>query len=393
MCRPATASASSGATGAARSTLLRLLAKREAPDAGRVTHTGGLSIGWVGQADDLDPETTVRHCVVGDRPEHDWAGDAWVREVLAALLGGIPLGATVGPLSGGERRRVALASVLVHRHGLIILDEPTNHLDVEAIDWLGRHLAARPEAVIVVTHDRWFLDTVATQTWEVVGAGVESYEGGYSAYVLAKAERSRIAAAEESRRQNLLRKELAWLRRGPPARTSKPKFRIAAAEELIAGEPPARDSLELAKFASARLGRTVVDLEDVSLTRGGRTLIDRVTWQLGPGDRIGLVGVNGAGKTSLLRLLDGELRPMLARSSAGARSGLPTCPRRSPNWIRRCACSRPSKRSPAWSTSARDAKPRRASCSSGSASAVNGSGRRWATCPAGSDAGFSCCGC
>ncbi len=297
-----------GRNGGGKSTLLRLLARREAPDAGRVTHTGGLSIGWVGQADELDPAQTVRDYVVGDRPEHDWAGDARVREVLTALLGGVSLDATIGPLSGGERRRVALASVLVHRHGLLFLDEPTNHLDVEAIDWLGRHLAARSEAVVVVTHDRWFLDTVANLTWEVIGGGVEAYDGGYSVYVLAKAERTRIAAAEESRRQNLLRKELAWLRRGPPARTSKPKFRIAAAEELIQGEPPARDSLELAKFATARLGKTVVDLEDVSLARGGRTLLDRITWQLGPGDRLGLVGVNGAGKTSLLRLLDGELR-------------------------------------------------------------------------------------
>ncbi len=297
-----------GRNGGGKSTLLRLLAKREPPDAGRVTHTGGLSIGWVGQADELDPAQTVRDYIVGDRPEHDWAGDARVREVLAALLGGVSLHATIGPLSGGERRRVALASVLVHRHGLLLLDEPTNHLDVEAIDWLGRQLAARSEAVVVVTHDRWFLDTVANLTWEVVDSGVEAYDGGYSAYVLAKAERVRIAAAEESRRQNLLRKELAWLRRGPPARTSKPRFRIAAAEELIQGEPPARDSLELAKFATARLGKTVVDLEDVSLAFGGRTLLDRITWQLGPGDRIGLVGVNGAGKTSLLRLLDGEVR-------------------------------------------------------------------------------------
>jgi len=306
-----------GRNGGGKSTLLRLLARREAPDSGRVTHTGGLRVGWLGQQDDLEPTRTVRALVLGDRAEHDWAGDPRVREILGELLAGLDLDAVVGPLSGGERRRVALARMLVERHDLMLLDEPTNHLDVEAIDWLARHLATRGEALVVVTHDRWFLDTVATSTWEVVGGGIEAYEGGYSAYVLAKAERTRIAAADETRRQNLLRKELAWLRRGPPARTSKPKFRIAAAEELISGEPPARDSLELARFATARLGKTVFDVEDVSLALGGRALLDHVTWQLGPGDRVGLVGVNGAGKSSLLRLLTGDLGPDSGRVVVG----------------------------------------------------------------------------
>jgi ABC transport system ATP-binding/permease protein len=229
----------------------------------------------------------------------------------------VPRDATVGPLSGGERRRVALARLLVARDDLLLLDEPTNHLDVEAIDWVARHLAARASALVVVTHDRWFLDAVATSTWEVQGGRVHTYEGGYSAYVLARAERARIAAADEARRQNLLRKELAWLRRGPPARTSKPRFRIDAANALIADEPPPRDRLELERFASARLGRSVYELEAVSISRGGRTLLRDVDQHLGPGDRVGLVGVNGAGKTTLLRLLAGEVLPDTGTVSTG----------------------------------------------------------------------------
>jgi ATP-binding cassette subfamily F protein uup len=303
-----------GRNGDGKSTLLRLLTRREPPDAGRVTHAGSLRVAEVGQLDDLDPTASVRSLVVGDGPAHEWAADARVRDVLAGLFGGredldTMLDRVVGPLSGGERRRVALARALVGDHDLLVLDEPTNHLDVEGIDWLARHLVARREALVVVTHDRWFLDEVCDRTWEVQGGAVHQYDGGYSAYVLARAERNRIAAAEDARRANLVRKELAWLRRGPPARTSKPRFRIEAANALIADEPAPRDSVELVKFASARLGRTVYDVLDATVEIGGRVLLDHVTWHLGPGDRIGVAGVNGSGKTSLIRLLVGELAP------------------------------------------------------------------------------------
>jgi ATP-binding cassette subfamily F protein uup len=305
-----------GRNGAGKSTLLRLMSRLEEPDSGRVTHLGGLRVGVLRQGDDLDPNATIRQCVVGDRPDHEWAGDARIREVFAGLFGGLDLpgfpdgpNTLIGPLSGGERRRIALARELVRELDLLVLDEPTNHLDVEGIDWLARHLAGRSGALLVVTHDRWFLDAVCTLTWEVANGSVHAYEGGYAAYVLAKAERERIAAATEQRRQNLMRKELAWLRRGPPARTSKPRFRIEAANALIADEPPARDSVELAKFAATRLGRTVLELDDVTLELGGKQLLKRVTWALGPGARVGLVGVNGSGKTSLLRMLEGTLTP------------------------------------------------------------------------------------
>jgi ATP-binding cassette subfamily F protein uup len=311
-----------GRNGDGKSTLLRLLTRREPPDSGRVTHAGGLRVAEVGQRDDLDPAATVRSLVVGDGPAHEWAADARVRDVLAGLFGGrddidTMLDRVVGPLSGGERRRVALAKALVGDHDLLVLDEPTNHLDVEGIDWLARHLVARREALVVVTHDRWFLDAVCDRTWEVQGGAVHQYDGGYSAYVLARAERNRIAAAEDARRANLVRKELAWLRRGPPARTSKPRFRIDAANALIADEPAPRDSVELVKFASARLGRTVYDVLDATVAVGGRTLLDHLTWHLGPGDRIGVAGVNGSGKTSLIRLLVGELAPSAGKVVRG----------------------------------------------------------------------------
>ncbi|HEX6921103.1 MAG TPA: ABC-F family ATP-binding cassette domain-containing protein [Actinomycetes bacterium] len=303
-----------GRNGDGKSTLLRLLVAAEPPDSGRVTHASGLRVGTVGQRDDLDPTATVRDLVVGGGPAHHWAAEARVREVLAGLFGDRAslddmLDRPVGPLSGGERRRVALARALVGAHDLLVLDEPTNHLDVEGIDWLARHLAARREALVVVTHDRWFLDAVCTSTWEVEGGRVRAYEGGYSAYVLARAERARVQAATDARRANLLRKELAWLRRGPPARTSKPRFRIDAANALIAEEPPARDRVELLRFASARLGKSVYDVHDATLEVGSRVLLDHLTWQLGPGDRVGVAGVNGSGKTSLLRLLLGSLPP------------------------------------------------------------------------------------
>ncbi|MBG0826313.1 ABC-F family ATP-binding cassette domain-containing protein [Planomonospora sp. ID67723] len=302
-----------GRNGGGKTTLISVIAGDLKPNSGRVTHNRGLHVGTLSQGDDLDPARSVADIVLGGRAEHEWAGDAGVREILANLLGDIDLTAPARSLSGGERRRTALARLLIGEHDLIILDEPTNHLDIEAIDWLARHLSARKTALLVVTHDRWFLDAVSTRTWEVVDGAVERYEGGYAAYVLAKAERARIAAASEARRQNLMRKEIAWLRRGPPARTSKPKFRIDAAQALIADEPPVRESVELVKFAAARLGRTVYDLEDVTLHAGGPgqgpLVLDHCTWQFGPGDRIGLIGVNGSGKSSLLRLLADTVQP------------------------------------------------------------------------------------
>jgi ATPase subunit of ABC transporter with duplicated ATPase domains len=306
-----------GTNGAGKSTLLNVLLRHEPTDAGRVTHRGDLRIAALDQTVRLPAGATVRSIVLGDAwlgegfaAEHEWAGDARVREVLDGLgLHDIGLDAVVDPLSGGERRRVALAALLIRDTELLVLDEPTNHLDVEGVAWLAAHLAARRGALLVVTHDRWFLDEVCTDTWEVSEGQVHAYEGGYSAYVLARAERSRVEAATEARRQNLLRKELAWLRRGPPARTSKPQFRIDAANALIADEPPVRDSLALQKFATARLGKSVYDAEGVSLRIGERQLLDDVTWRLGPGDRIGVVGVNGSGKTTLLRLLAQERTP------------------------------------------------------------------------------------
>ncbi|WP_021596089.1 ABC-F family ATP-binding cassette domain-containing protein [Actinomadura welshii] len=299
-----------GRNGGGKSTLVSVLARETEPDGGRVTHARGLRLGHLTQRDAFPDGATVRFVVLGDRAEHEWAGEVRVRDILAGLLADLDLDAPLAGMSGGERRRVALARLLVPESDLLLLDEPTNHLDIEAIDWLARHLRGRKAALLVVTHDRWFLDEVTDRTWEVVDGRVERYEGGYSAYVLAKAERARIAAATEAKRQNLLRKELAWLRRGPQARTSKPKFRVDAAQALIADEPPLRDSVELTRFATARLGKTVHDVEDVTVELGGRDLFTRMTWRLGPGDRVGLVGVNGSGKSTLLRLLDGSVRPV-----------------------------------------------------------------------------------
>jgi ABC transport system ATP-binding/permease protein len=294
-----------GRNGAGKTTLLSVLAGEVAPNSGRVTHTSGLRIGVLAQGDALDPSATVRHVVLGDRPDHSWAGDRVARTVVETLLSTQMLDRVVGTLSGGERRRTALAALLVTDIDLLMLDEPTNHLDIETIDWLAGFLASRRGALVVVTHDRWFLDAVCTLTWEVADGRVAQYLGGYAAYVLARAERERISGVVEERRQNLLRKELAWLRRGPPARTSKPQFRIDAANALIADEPPARDRTVLASFSSARLGKSVFDVEDVSLSLGSGLLFSDVTWRVGPGDRVGLVGVNGSGKTTLLRVLAG----------------------------------------------------------------------------------------
>jgi ABC transport system ATP-binding/permease protein len=298
-----------GQNGGGKTTLLRLVTGVERADSGRVTVTGGTRIAYVDQRGEL-LSGTVRSLVVGDGAEHEWAGDAAVREVLTGLgLPTVGLDAPVERLSGGERRRVALAAALVQQAGLVVLDEPTNHLDVEGVTWLASYLSRRRGALLVVTHDRWFLDAVVLQTWEVGDGTVRQYDGGYAAYVLARAERARQASASEARRQNLIRKELAWLRRGPPARTSKPRFRIEAAEALIADVPSPRSSVELKALAQRRLGRSVYELRDVTVRVGTRTLLDDVTWHVGPGDRIGVIGVNGSGKTHLLRLLAGDLQP------------------------------------------------------------------------------------
>ena len=310
-----------GRNGGGKSTLLGILAGADTPDTGRVTRGNDVRIGWLTQLDDFDSEATVRSVVLPSRDLHEWAGDAGIREVLNGILGGFDdalLDRRIAPMSGGERRRVALARLLVSELDVLLLDEPTNHLDVEAIAWLASHLRGRRDlSLVVVTHDRWFLDEICEQMWEVVNGHVEEYDGGYSAYVLAKAERARQASAEDARRKNLLRKELAWLRRGAPARTSKPKFRIDAANELIAGEPPPRNRVELLQFAGARLGRTVYEMHDVDLRVGELHLLQRQTWNIGPGDRIGIIGVNGAGKTSLVRMLLGDLRPNAGRLVTG----------------------------------------------------------------------------
>jgi ATPase components of ABC transporters with duplicated ATPase domains len=308
-----------GRNGGGKSTLLRVLAGTQPVDSGRVTNVGGLTLGMLSQDDRLDPEATVRDATLGDRVEHEWAGDPRVRDILGGLLGGLGFAALGGPdavvgtKSGGERRRIALAKLLIDDPDLLFLDEPTNHLDVEGVQWLADHLVQRraraDNAFVTITHDRWFLDAVADRTWEVVDGRIEQYDGGYAAYVLAKNERARVAAATEDRRQNLLRKELAWLRRGPPARTSKPRFRIDAANELIKNEPDPRDEVELVRFATTRLGKDVIDLIDATVRLGDRALLDNQTWRLAPGERTGIVGVNGAGKSTVLRAIEGS-RPL-----------------------------------------------------------------------------------
>ncbi|NDK89290.1 ABC-F family ATP-binding cassette domain-containing protein [Gordonia desulfuricans] len=300
-----------GRNGDGKSSLLGMLAGRIEPQAGRVTRRGGVRFGVLAQGDELDPESTVGHEIVGDRPEHEWAGDPEIRDVISGLVADIPWDARIGGLSGGQRRRVALAALLVGEWDLIALDEPTNHLDVEGIAWLADHVKRRwaknSGGLLVITHDRWFLDEVCTETWEVHDGIVEPFEGGYAAYVLQRVERDRIAATMESKRQNLMRKELAWLRRGAPARTSKPKFRIEAANQLIADVPPVRNPIELQRLAVARLGKQVVDLEEVGVRFGEREVLREITWRIGPGERTGILGANGAGKSTLLGLVCGTV--------------------------------------------------------------------------------------
>ncbi|MFE7629580.1 ABC-F family ATP-binding cassette domain-containing protein [Kocuria sp. NPDC057446] len=315
-----------GRNGDGKSTLMKLLAGRLRPDGGRVTVRSGVHVGMLDQADVLDPELTVGHAVVGDREEHEWAGDAKVRDVIAGLVKDLDWDARLGELSGGQKRRVALAALLAGDWDVIFLDEPTNHLDVDGITWLARHLNNRwPKnqgGLAVVTHDRWFLDAVCTDTWEVHDRMVEPFEGGYAAYVLQRVERDRQAATVESKRQNLMKKELAWLRRGAPARTAKPKFRIEAANQLINDVPPPRDTVALSQLAVSRLGKDVVDLEKVSVSYpteddGPREVLRDVTWLIAPGERTGILGVNGAGKSTLLGLVTGEVQPTSGRVKRG----------------------------------------------------------------------------
>ncbi len=318
-----------GRNGDGKSTLLGILTGTVEPDSvnpdgglgGRVVRAGSVTVGSLAQADLHEPGVTVRDVIVGGAPDHVWAAEPRTRAVVSHLLAAIDLDAEMVRLSGGERRRAELVGLLLSHDDLLVLDEPTNHLDVEAVSWLAAHLVEVQKtgtAMLVVSHDRWFLDAVCTRVWEVHDAQVDAYDGGYAAYVLARAERARLAAAAEDRRQNLLRKELAWLRRGPPARTSKPKFRIDAANRLIESEPAPRDRIALQQFATSRLGKDVFDLERVSYgLPTGRTLLSDLSWSIGPGDRIGLIGVNGSGKTTLLKLLAGDIRPSSGRVKQG----------------------------------------------------------------------------
>jgi len=310
-----------GRNGDGKSTLLRILAGLQEPDEGRVTRRRGVTLGMLDQTDDLGTGRTVIDTVVGDREEHEWAGDANVRDVLAGLIFDIPGSTLVDDLSGGQRRRVALAALLSREWDIVVLDEPTNHLDIGGVAWLAQHLKRRwprgQGALLVVTHDRWFLDEISEDTWEVHDRIVEPFEGGYAAYVLQRMERDRQASTMEAKRQNLMKKELAWLRRGAPARTAKPKFRIEAANALIADVPPLRNTVELAQMATSRLGKDVIDLLDVSVSYGDDVILHDVEWRIAPGERTGILGINGAGKSTLLKLIDGSLEPTSGRVKRG----------------------------------------------------------------------------
>ena len=310
-----------GRNGDGKSTLMKILAGRLEPDSGRVTRRGGITLGMLDQSDEVDGNLTVGEAIVGGIEEHVWAGDPKVRDVLTGLVTDIPWDAKVGDLSGGQRRRVALAALLTGDWDVVFLDEPTNHLDVEGISWLAGHLKKRwpngQGGLLVVTHDRWFLDEVSNATWEVHDRILEPFEGGYAAYILQRVERDRSAAVSEAKRQNLMKKELAWLRRGAPARTAKPKFRIEAANALIADEPPVRDAIQLSSMAMQRLGKDVVDLEEVSVSYGDKQVLRDVTWRIAPGERTGILGVNGAGKSTLLGLVSDHVQPTSGRVKRG----------------------------------------------------------------------------
>ena len=310
-----------GRNGDGKSTLMRLLAGRQTADSGRVTVRGGVRVGYLDQSDVLDGDSTVGFAIVGESADHVWASNPKIREIMGALVGEVDWDANIHSLSGGQKRRVALAKLLIGDDDVIMLDEPTNHLDVEGVAWLAKHLQQRwranEGAFVVVTHDRWFLDEVCTRTWEVHDAVIDPFDGGYAAYVLARAERDRMNSVMESKRVQLVKKELAWLRRGAPARTAKPKFRIEAANELIADVPEPRDTVALSRMATARQGKDVLDLENVSLSYGENEIFKNITLRLAPGERLGLVGVNGAGKTTLLRLLNGEVPPSSGRLKRG----------------------------------------------------------------------------
>jgi len=303
-----------GRNGGGKSTLLKVLAGVEDVDSGRVSRGASVRIGMLSQTDSAAPGSSVRDVVLGDAETHVWASNIEVRDVLHGLFGGFGdeiLDRNFHSLSGGERRRVNLAKLLIDELDLLLLDEPTNHLDVEGVAWLANHLKTRTTlSVVVITHDRWFLDEVSENIWELQGetGEVKQYEGGYSAYVLSKAERQRQVGVENNKREMLVRKELAWLRRGAPARTAKPKFRIEAANTLIENEPPIRNDAELLNFATNRLGKTVYECQHISVAAGEKKLLDDVYWNIGPGDRIGIIGVNGSGKTTLMRTLAGEAK-------------------------------------------------------------------------------------
>ena len=311
-----------GRNGDGKTTLLRLIAGDLTPDSGAVVPRRGLRVGYLSQRDEFPASLEVGQAIVGDTPEHVWASNPTVRQVIDGLVADLDWRSPIGSLSGGQARRVALAALLVDEWDILILDEPTNHLDLQGIAWLANHLKTRwsksAGGLVVVTHDRWFLDEVSTDTWEVHDGIVEPFEGGYASYVLQRVERDRMASATEAKRQNLMRKELAWLRRGAPARTSKPKFRIDAANALIENEPAPRDSLELSRLATARLGKTVVDLEDVSFAYDpAKPILKDVTWRIAPGERAAILGANGAGKSTLLGLVSGVLEPTRGRVKQG----------------------------------------------------------------------------